>query len=360
MSLRTLTEQFISGQLTREKLVELLKLCVSDGGLEAMMCVSRLYEDMYGGFTFNMEVKGPSATTLLRWGAAGLDALFQAARRNPSSKNLSLALHILSMAAAGDTSSRFFRLDPELDAIIDDAIADLDIRPIARSHLAELILSLPDEDDVASLVGSTLMGFSFSQAKSARELFAAVSKRWLALSTPVLAEFEELIKTQPKNEPAFQAFLARHPQLLDPLAHKVWPQPDLFGFKEPDFIIKRTDGTYLVIEIECPAKALVTAGGHLSADVTHAEQQATDYRRNLMQKYPDIKAKLSDFQEPDCLVIVGLEGILSAGQQQVLHDANQNRRHLRIAGFDWLLERGRTIASNVTQAGVEVTPLRFV
>ncbi|WP_439616274.1 Shedu anti-phage system protein SduA domain-containing protein [Shinella sp.] len=360
MSLRTRTEQFISGQLSHEELVELLKLCVSDGGFEAMMCVSRLYEDMYDGFTFNMEIKGPSATALLRWGAAGLDALFQAARRNPSSKNLSLALHILAMAAAGDPSSRFFRLDPDLDAMIDIAITDLEIRPIARSHLAELILSLPDEHDVAGLVGSTLMAFSFAKATSARELFAAVSKRWLATSAPVLGEFEELIKTKRKNEPAFQAFLTRHPQLLDPLSHKVWPQPNLFGFKEPDFIIKRTDGTYLVIEIECPAKALVTAGGHLSAHVTHAEQQATDYRRNLMQKYPDIRAKLPDFQEPDCLVIVGLEGVLSAEQRQVLYDANQNRRHLRIAGFDWLLERGRTIASNVTQADVEVSPLRIV
>ncbi|TAY98665.1 hypothetical protein [Rhizobium leguminosarum] len=89
---------------------------------------------------------------------------------------------------------------------------------------------------------------------------------------------------------------------------------------------------------KCPAKAIVTGGGHLSADVTHAEQQATDYRRNLMRKYSDFRLHLPDFQEPDCLVKIALERTLTSDQRQVLHDANQNRRHLRIAGFDWLLE----------------------
>jgi hypothetical protein len=73
------------------------------------------------------------------------------------------------------------------------------------------------------------------------------------------------------------------------MAVQVWPQPNLFGFRFPDFVVRRADDSYLVVEIEKPSKALVTAGGQLSADVTHAEQQTTDYRSYLMQHFADMR-----------------------------------------------------------------------
>lgn len=359
-SFRQRVEEFISGPRSRDGLATLLRDCVLDGGLEALTSVCRLYEDMYDGITFNMEVKGPAAAALLAWENNGLLALTEAAKRTPTGKNSGLAMQFLAMAASGDVPNRFFRIDPVVDEKVDAAANVPAVRKLANTLLVELILSFDDDDDVASYVGTTLMGFSFSQAKAAKQLVTAVSRRWMAMSTPVLDEFDELIKTSPFNEPAFQAFLSSHPQLLDPIAHEVWPQPNLFGFREPDFIVKRADGTYMVVEIECPGKTLITAGGQISASVTHAEQQATDYRRNLIRKYPDIRLHMPDFQEPDCLVVIGLERDPNSDQLQVLHDANQSRNHLRIVGFDWLLERGRTIAANVVQHGVEVSELRVV
>jgi hypothetical protein len=125
-------------------------------------------------------------------------------------------------------------------------------------------------------------------------------------------------------------------------------------------VVQRADGTYLVVEIECPRKPLVTSGGHLSADVTHAEQQVTDYRKYLLQRFPDAEKHFPRFQEPDCLVVIGIERDLSREQKQVLQDANRHRNHLRIVGFDWLLDRSKTIAANVTQRGAEIIPLRVV
>lgn len=357
---RQRAEELISGPINLDSLVILLRDCVLDGGLEALTSVCRLYEDMYDGWTFNMEVKGPATAALLAWKENGLLALIEVAKRTPTTKNLGLAMEYLAIAASGDTSSHFFRIDPVINEKIDAAISEPGVRKLADTLLVELILSFPDEDDVASHVGTTLMGFSFKRAKAVTQLFTAVSRRWMAISTPVLEAFDTLIKTSPSDEPAFQAFLVKHPQLLDPLAHEVWPQPNLFGFREPDFIVRRADGTYMVVEIECPSKALITAGGQISSSVTHAEQQAADYRRNLIRKYPDIRVHIPDFQEPDCLVVIGLERDLNPDQLQVLRDANQSRNHLRIVGFDWLLERGRTIAANVAQHGVKVSELRVV
>jgi len=358
-SLRNRVEEFIATGEPND-LSALLRECIDDRGLDALLCVRRLYEDMYGGITFNYELKAPSASTLLVWKELGLKALVEGAEKNPTSKNISITLQLLASLAAGEGLPILGRVN---DAVIDTAIQEAitatpALARLARSCLVDFILSFPDDLEVASYVGHSLSTFSFDHAVSARELFAAVSKRWLAISTPVLNAFEELIGSRPGDEQAFQVFLTQHPQILDPLAVRIWPQPDLFGFKEPDFVVQRADGSYMVVEIECPGKDLVTGGGQLTSEVTHAEQQAADYRGYLIKRFSEIEKHFPKFQVPECLVVVGLERDLSDKQKQALHDANQGRNHLRIVGFDWLLYRARTIAANMTQLNVEVLSLR--
>lgn len=54
-----------------------------------------------------------------------------------------------------------------------------------------------------------------------------------------------------------------------------------------------------------------TSGNHLRSDVTHAEPQASDYRTYLLKNFSTVEKYFPDFQEPDCLVIVGLESVLT-------------------------------------------------
>ena len=51
-----------------------------------------LFEDMYGGMTFNFELKAPAAWELACWGEQGLDQLVAATLKAPTSKNVSLCL----------------------------------------------------------------------------------------------------------------------------------------------------------------------------------------------------------------------------------------------------------------------------
>jgi len=353
-------EWFVENGSRRDDLVRLLRDCVAEEGLDGLVGVRRLFEHMYGGYTFNYELKAPAASTLLIWKDLGLKALMEGVKFCPESKNVSIAMQLLASVAAGEGLPLLATVpDAELSQKVARTIeADGALSASARGHLVDLILSFDDDDEVSSRIGLALQSMSFSGGGAARELFAAVSKRWLAVSTPVLNSFDALIRSEPGNEVAFQEFLTAHPQILDPLAIRVWPQPDLFGFKEPDFVVQRADGTFMVIEIECPAKKLVTSGGHLSAEVTHAESQAADYRRYLIKHFSEAEKHFPAFQEPDCLVIVGLERGLTTTQKQALNDANNNRNHMRIVGFDWLLDRARTIAQNVTQPTVELIALR--
>jgi|SRR5215210_2797388 len=67
VSLRDDVERYIQSGHPRE-LESLLAACTRDGSLEALLCITRLFEDMYGGITFNYELKSPAAWELACWG----------------------------------------------------------------------------------------------------------------------------------------------------------------------------------------------------------------------------------------------------------------------------------------------------
>ena len=105
MVLRERIEDYIAHRADVRELHDLLDECRRERNLEALLCVRRLFEDMYGGFTFNFELKAPAAWELACWGERGLDQLTEATLKNPASKNVSLCVQILSHIAADLTTS---------------------------------------------------------------------------------------------------------------------------------------------------------------------------------------------------------------------------------------------------------------
>ena len=219
MALRDDVERFIRAGHPRE-LPGLWDACAKDGSLDALVCITRLFEDMYGG-TF--ELKAPAAWERACCGERGLDQLVAATLKAPTSKNVSLCLQILTILASG-------RLVDDPPAVFCDKsrLARLNalfksnpaLRSYARSKLVAFVLSVEDEDDFIEMVatGFSRAAFSLQGVGPARELFAAVSTRWLTISEPLLKRYEALISDRPDDEPAFQAFFTEHPQLLDPMA----------------------------------------------------------------------------------------------------------------------------------------------
>ena len=258
---------------------------MDDESVQGLACVRRLYEDMYGGITFNFELKAPPASCLLFWGEAGLHALIDGVNATPTSKNTSLCVQILSSIAAGRpfpllSFIRVTRIEERIRTV-HAKLAGID--EFARKMLIQFVLSRESDDEIASLDGRVSMGDGENMG-AAKELFAAISTRWLAVGEPVLQEFESLIAEHPDDEPEFQKFLTTHPQLLDPMAIQVWPQPNLLGSRYPDFVVRRADNSYLVVEIECPAKS--PNKGWPSLGRRHACRAATHRQSRLSNATP--------------------------------------------------------------------------
>lgn len=362
MSFLEQAEHFIAHGST-EGIDLLLLRMIQDGGGNALSAVQQMYEDMYEGITYNYYLKSPAAHSLVCWGSSGLQALVEGARRTPRSKNVSLTLEILSHLAAGETPALLDLgiRDSYLAEILTAAFEDPPVKvDEARRLLREYILSLPDDDAAADAVGHSLSMTRLGDVGAAKELFSALAGRWLAVSTPILKDYYRLCREYPEDEPRFQAFFEEHPQILDPMVLNVWPRPDLHGALEPDFVIQRTDNSYLIVEIETPAKSVVTLGNQLSADATRAVAQAIQYRAFLLERTKEAERVFPKFADPECLVVIGLQSELNEAQHRALQLENQSRPNTRIVGFDWLSRRAETIANNVIASDIRLERVRML
>lgn len=355
-------EKFESSGMNLKSFHEFLSSCMRDGSSNAREHVRRLFVDDYGGHTFKWEFKEPAGMSLLAWGDAGIDEIKRAFFANDSFANRTIAFDILSAAAAGKGPTRVeLGASSEVWAqITDGGKLPMAVQRAARRALVDLVLSIDAIDDVAGLIGGVLQKQQFRDDGAAIELIRAASSRWLAIGDTVLNDFRKLISTSANDEPVFQNFLEANPQLLDPMAIQVWPEPNLFGSRKPDFVVKRSDGSYLVVEIECPGKSLITRAGHPSANVTHAEHQVTDYRNYMLRHIGTVKDVFPGFSDPDCMVIVGLESTLAPDQKEVLASLNGARHRVKVVGFDWLLERAERVSKNVSEHGVIVSVQRMI
>jgi hypothetical protein len=363
MALRDDVEEYIKHGHPRE-LPQLLQACLRDGSLDALVCVTRMFEDMYGGITYNFELKAPPAWELACWGKLGVDQLVDATLKSPTSKNVSLCLQILSQLASGN---RFIERPifcdeahrARLHGLIErepEPEPEPELALYAQRKLLSIVLAVEEEDDLLSMMGAALSQASFAPTGGlgpAKELFAALSARWLSISEPLIRRYETLIADHPDDEPAFQSFFTEHPQVLDPLAAEIWTQPSLHGAQKPDFVIRRFDNSYIAVEIETPAKQLVTLDNQTSAYVTHAVAQVTEYRR-FLERLPAAQTNFPNLDQVTCLAVVGLEAGLTPPQERTLRNYNREHYGLQLVGFDWLARRGRAMRENIVRTGVAI------
>lgn len=353
--------RFISSGHPNE-LIPLLYECVSSATIEALSAVKCIARDMYGGMTYNFLLKAPAAYCLLAWGESGLKSIVENVIEEPTSKNYSLAFQILAAAASADIKNGLYMWvkDAGLAKLVESTIGNpTQLKDAAKKNLNQLVMSIKDEDDVALHVGTALHGMALIDTKAVNSLFQSLSLRWIAVGLPQLEAFQTLLQKSPDDEPAFHAFLERNPLFIDPLALRIWSKPDLHGEKEPDFVVQRTDNTYIIVEIETPAKALMTRKDQISADTTHGISQVLDYSEFLMERFSEAQATFPNFSSPDGLVVIGREDLLSQSQRDALRRENAHRSRLKIVGFDSLAYRASSITRNVIEGPIIVESTRL-
>ena len=345
MVLRKLVEDFISNGDSSHSHQELLNKCVQDESADSMVCVRRLFEET----SFEWEEKIPAAWTLASWKKEGLDELCESTIANSTHKNIAICILVLSTISANFPDSKAPFCDEDiLRTLKQNSKIDPTIIEHAQAKLIHLIISFEDEDEILGAVATGFTWLTMQGPNTTRELFVALSSRWLTISQPLLLEYERLIQDYPNDESKFQEFFTNHPQFLDPMAVEIWPLPNLHGAKIPDFVVRLFDNSYLIVEIETPSKLLVTRNNIIAATATQAISQAVGYR-SFINRMSDAATHFPGVDEVHCLVVVGLERNLSDVQRQTLRTENYQRHALRIVGFDWLAERAKSVQKNLSR-----------
>jgi hypothetical protein len=336
--------------MSRQGFYDWLISRVSDGGSGALTEVAEFSRQEDEGL-----MQRPASAALICWGAEGCAALAHNAKTTPTHKNLVSAIVMLSAVAAGTWSRpEIFYIDEDvLCQRLHKILAGGELRAVARAYLIEVLQDTPDDDLLISL-GTAFQTLAMLAEHAVGELVRAMSSRWLKVGPTTVQEYERLIATAPASEPAFQDFFIHHPQFLDPMALAVWSQPNLHGAFKPDFLVRRADNSYVVVEIECPAKPVMTQAGQLSAEATHAEKQALEYRQFLNERIQEARQHFPSYGAAECLVVIGLEAGLNEKQQAGLAAANAARHGLRIVGFDWLARRASTVLENMSVGEIAV------
>jgi hypothetical protein len=336
--------------LSLKGIYKLLRSAVSEGGT-----TSRSRVEAEARASDELEITFPTYAALATWGRDGLELIVRIAIDGRTVKSKSAALTLFTMLATSGQLSvgRCWMIDPAFAAFVNGRVDAETMKPAARQALRVLIMSLPT-DDLLIPLSQSFLHLQMQSLELAEELVASLGAKWFRFGPPMLDRYERMLMENENDEPSFQEFFCTFPQLLDPMAVQVWSQPDFHGAAEPDFVIRRADDSYLVVEIECPGKLLLTKGGQLSREAVHAEKQVLDYESFLSERISEARVHFPSYRRADCLAVVGLEGKLTTEQRQNLDRANGRRQNLKVVGFDWLLGRARTVVRNVGEGGIEV------
>ncbi|MCA1395480.1 Shedu anti-phage system protein SduA domain-containing protein [Bradyrhizobium sp. BRP56] len=332
----------------------LLQDAITDGGLAARNRV-----EVEARAADELAITFPAYAALTTWGRKGFEVIVDIAIKGRTVKSKSAALTLFTVLGASGRLSvnQLLMTNPRFIALVNSKFDATTTKPAARYALRSLVMSLPT-DDLLIPLSQSFMHLQLQPEEPAPELVqhlvGAISAKWLRFGPPALDRYEHMLTARANDEPAFQEFFCTYPQLLDPLAVQVWSQPDFHGAAEPDFVIRRADDSYLVVEIECPGKMLLTKGGQFSHETVHAEKQTLDYESFLSERVVEARMHFPNYRRADCLAVIGLETALTTEQRQNLDRANGRRQNLRVVGFDWLLDRARTMISNIGEGEIEV------
>lgn len=170
----------------------------------------------------------------------------------------------------------------------------------------------------------------------------------LLINKNLLGEFEDLTQSDDYSEEDLHQFLFNNPVFLDPLAVEIWSKHELGSEFITDFIVKRLNNEYVLVEIEKPTDKIFTNSGSYRAKLRHAEKQVKDFQTWTHDNLQYARNKLPNINHPEGLLIIGRRSDLNPSQIRSLDEENFSRRgHLKIITFDDLLDQAKIIYHNL-------------
>lgn len=163
-------------------------------------------------------------------------------------------------------------------------------------------------------------------------------------------EFAVLLDAEGREE-ELQVFLKRHPFILHPSAECI-PKQKLGEDFVTDFVPVETTmqgPRYILVELERASHGLLTKDFILSGPVNQAIKQTREWDVWLERNKPYIQNKLSGFETPTYLVIIGRGKHLSDDERAYLRSYNRDWKNIRLLTYDDLLAGFMSTITNLEE-----------
>jgi len=123
-----------------------------------------------------------------------------------------------------------------------------------------------------------------------------------------------------------------------------------FGSKVSDFVVRRSDGTYALVEIE-PATARIfqRSNSEPTAVFNHACLQVSDWQRYIRDNVLTVRAEqnLEGIYEPQGMVIIGRTEDINTSEARVRWLDMKSRHEHALATYDEICNRVRALANTL-------------
>jgi len=162
-----------------------------------------------------------------------------------------------------------------------------------------------------------------------------------------IAELLQLLHEHGNEEERIHQWLKdpRRHVFLDPHAVEVRSKVP-FGDKESDFVAKRSDGTYVLVEIERATCRVFRKGNNEpTAEFNHACQQVKDWQRYIRDNVHTVREeqRMPGIYEPAGMVIVGRSSDIDSVEAVTRWKDMKARGEPQLLTYDELIDRARAL-----------------
>jgi hypothetical protein len=180
----------------------------------------------------------------------------------------------------------------------------------------------------------------------ARRVFDVISEGTIKLTRHLLDEFADMI-AHPLREEEYQKFIARNPVLIDPLASDVISKQRLGIEYVTDFVIRRHDGEYVLVEIEKPTTPIFTSAVDFSNEFTHAFGQVLDFQAWVYHNGQYADHLLPGISQPRGVLVIGSPSEIDADRGRKLRAFCANSMRIEVFTFDQILKRATSLFESI-------------
>ncbi|NQV13884.1 DUF4263 domain-containing protein [bacterium] len=181
-------------------------------------------------------------------------------------------------------------------------------------------------------------------------LLSLILDNRLSLSSSTISKLQKAIDDAPEKEEQLQKLLTEHPVLLDPFVIELFSKQQMGNDFITDFVIRRTNNQYVLVEIENSTDKLFNKNGSFSSALMEAVAQVRDFQAWVSDNLSYVQKKLPEIKHPEGLVVIGRSTELSEIERKRLTEENHSRRgHIKIVTYDDLLAISTSVHKNIIE-----------